>query len=235
MSPARFPSALRQTASWLNWFKTSDGRKVPLRVDTGKAAFKAVDGPRSSGLATYETAAAKRPLLGFDITAPFIGVDLDKVVTDSGKLTKRGQELINQLPSTYMEFSPSGGGLHFWYTVRTDHDRLPNATFGDSFEAYSRNRWFTMTGVPAGRCTRVTALSFKQAQAVFAIGDQRTLAKKSRTRKKEYEEGIWSLPALDRCLFEMEVEYRRIARTAHASTSVQGAQERHRGNSSARR
>jgi hypothetical protein len=205
-----FPKVLIDNPRWCRYFITDDGRKIPTRVDNGRAAF-ASGTSRSDSWTTYAAAYRPNPFarsapvrLGFDIAAPFFAVDLDKVL-DGGRLTTRGKELIAKLPETYSELSPSGRGLHLWYTVKIGHDSLPNATFAPSFEAYSRLRWFTMTGSAYWK-KPVRSMTLRAALEVFAIGVAKVAAPKKRITDDDGP-GLWTVDALDSFLDSVGVEY----------------------------
>ena len=70
-------------------------------------------------------------------------IDLDYCY--DGKPTDAAQSLIDSLPDTYIEISPSGKGLHIW--GYTDLDKGRRFTLdGLSVEIYPNGRYITMTG-----------------------------------------------------------------------------------------
>jgi hypothetical protein len=212
LPPSPFPKVLIDNPRWCRYFLTDDGRKIPTRVDNGRAAF-ASGTSRSDSWSSYAAAYRPNPFarsapvrLGFDIAAPFFAVDLDKVL-DSGRLTSRGKELIAKLPETYAELSPSGRGLHLWYRVKNGHDSLPNATFVPSFEAYSRLRWFTMTGSVYWK-KPVRSMTLKAALAVFAIGAAKTAPTRNKIASND-KPGLWSVEMMDSFLAACIYPYRK--------------------------
>lgn len=204
------PLAVRNTPRFVNWFLTTDGRKVPL-CSTGKrrAAFKVGEGPRSNSHATLNEA-IRRDVhhVGWDLDTPYFGVDLDHVIGARGKLTVRGRELLKTLPATYTEISHSGTGLHLIYRVLPAvHAQLPNSAKGDHVEIYSRLRWFVLTGGKLGSQQQVQLLTLRAALAVFALGVVQPVQVAT---AKRYDEppGLWSAAALEAFLVEAGVEYR---------------------------
>jgi hypothetical protein len=187
-----FPEVLLKTPNWLNYFLTSDGRKVPLDSKTGRGAFKKNSGERAASRSTYEEACRRNPRrLGFDLDEPFLGVDLDHVL-EAGKLTSRGAELLAALPKTYTEISPSGTGLHLYYLCG-NHHKLPNLVIGDAIEIYSRLRWFTATNVKFGNSVDfLKLLSEKDARGIFALG----ILPEEKQTLTSIEPGFWTTAAL---------------------------------------
>jgi primase-polymerase (primpol)-like protein len=90
--------------------------------------------------------------IGFVLTDddPFLIIDLDHVLKE-GKLCGWAEELIAELPATYIEISPSGDGLHILYKLNDTPDLISNKrNFDDDdgtvLEVYFNKRYFTITG-----------------------------------------------------------------------------------------
>jgi primase-polymerase (primpol)-like protein len=72
-----------------------------------------------------------------------ICIDLDHCY--DGKPSAEAQALIDALPETYIEISPSGTGLHIWgFATLTTGRRFTRN--GLSIEVYPNGRFITMTG-----------------------------------------------------------------------------------------
>ena len=82
--------------------------------------------------------------LGFVLAGDGITcIDLDYCY--DGEPTDEALALINSLPDTYIEISPSGKGLHIWgYTDLQQGRRFTRN--GLSIEIYPNGRYITMTG-----------------------------------------------------------------------------------------
>ena len=71
-------------------------------------------------------------------------IDLDDVVADIG-VVDEAMALINSLPKTYVEFSPSGRGLHIWGLAELEAGRRFERN-GLKIEVYPAGRYLTVTG-----------------------------------------------------------------------------------------
>jgi len=71
-------------------------------------------------------------------------IDLDDCVVD-GVPNAKARELISSLPRTYVEFSPSGRGLHVWGFASLDAGRRFERD-GLKVEVYPNGRYLTVTG-----------------------------------------------------------------------------------------
>ncbi|MFE3122349.1 bifunctional DNA primase/polymerase [Streptomyces hydrogenans] len=73
-------------------------------------------------------------------------IDLDHAI-NNGTLLPWAREVIDQLPPTYIEISPSGTGLHVWGHGTVGRGRRIRR--GDRcIELYDRERYITVTGRP---------------------------------------------------------------------------------------
>lgn len=122
--------------------------KIPLNPHTGGNAQS--DNPKTFG--TYEQAEAAKTRYGWTHTGvafvpdvvEIMGIDIDKCVADNGQIEPWAMEIIRRIDS-YVEFSPSGKGVHILC-----YGALPK-TIGandapETCEMYDRLRWFTITG-----------------------------------------------------------------------------------------
>jgi primase-polymerase (primpol)-like protein len=106
---ARVPAELTSRPRWVRY----SSRKVPLRTD---GRFAAVDDPSSWSDFAAADAATVGEGVGFVLTASdrIVVVDLDHAVVD-GRVAPWAQEIVDRLPTTYMERGRSGTGLHLWF------------------------------------------------------------------------------------------------------------------------
>ena len=75
-------------------------------------------------------------------------IDLDDVV-ENGVVSDQAQALIDSLPETYIEFSPSGRGLHVWGYGSVERGRRFEHN-GMKVEVYGDGRYLTVTGQKYG-------------------------------------------------------------------------------------
>lgn len=72
-------------------------------------------------------------------------VDLDHCLDDSGRLAEWAREIMDMMPATFTEVSPSGTGLHIFGRGRVDRGRRVRSG-GRSIEVYDRGRYIAVTG-----------------------------------------------------------------------------------------
>lgn len=73
-------------------------------------------------------------------------IDLDHALLD-GELRPWARRIVDRLPETYIEVSPSGAGLHVWGFGSVERGRRIRR--GDSsVEVYDRGRYITVTRQP---------------------------------------------------------------------------------------
>ncbi|MEU6543888.1 DNA primase [Streptomyces sp. NPDC046859] len=138
------PAAMARRRQWVRY---SD-RKVPLSAR----------GPRRSPASSTDPAtwssysAAKRSTAGVGIgfvlspTDRLVCIDLDHALAD-GVLASWARDIVDRLPQTYIEVSPSGTGLHIWGYGSVGRGRRIRR--GEScVEVYDRGRYITVTGEP---------------------------------------------------------------------------------------
>ena len=136
------PRVLLNTDQWVAW----KSGKIPIDPKTGNFAST---GDRTTW-GDYNTALKAVHLLDeclgvgfvFSKEDPFTGVDLDDCrVPRTGKIESWAMEIIRSLDS-YTETSPSGTGLHILIRATVPG----GGRRAGSFEAYSQDRFFLMTG-----------------------------------------------------------------------------------------
>ncbi len=149
-----FPEELKQRKIWVCWriepSKDKDkdkDRKVPYNPATGKPAQS--NAPATWG--TYEQAADACERftysgLGymFEEGSGIVGVDIDHCYDKDTKRFNEVAQAVMQKQPTYMEFSPSGTGIHLLYRGTKPDGACKNSDTG--VEMYDSKRYFTMTG-----------------------------------------------------------------------------------------
>jgi primase-polymerase (primpol)-like protein len=92
--------------------------------------------------------------LGFVLGAGVGCLDLDHALV-GGVPVPWAERILDSLPGTYVEVSPSGDGLHVWGLLRTGPGRVVRD--GRAVEIYSVARYMTVTGRRWGRFPLVLA------------------------------------------------------------------------------
>lgn len=135
-----FPDELKRVPQWVG----ANGDKRPLNVMTGEHA-KVNDLSTAAAFPTALGLAMQREYLtlGFIITPPYIGIDLDNCVRD-GKIVPFAQKIIARLKS-YTEYSISGKGLHIICKGTLPESKKVNVC-GVSVEVYTSGRFLVCTG-----------------------------------------------------------------------------------------
>lgn len=85
--------------------------------------------------------------IGFVFTEndSFVGIDIDGCVDENGNLSNVAEDIVNLFKGkAYIEFSPSGKGLHIITIGKKNGTSSKNATLG--LEIYDKKRYFTVTG-----------------------------------------------------------------------------------------
>lgn len=130
------PVELRKLPRWIR-----HRSKVPITIQ-GSAASST----NPSTWADYDSATRSKigDGLGFVLNGDgIICIDLDHCF--DGKPDSEAQALIDQLPETYVEISPSGTGLHIWGYANLEKGRRFSRN-GLSVEIYPNGRYITVTG-----------------------------------------------------------------------------------------
>jgi putative DNA primase/helicase len=140
------PDELKRRKQWVVWqLEPRNGKatKVPyIAGGVGKASSTDLTTWRTFEEAVQAFKSGRYNGVGFVFSSedPFAGVDLDHCRDpETGELEEWAAEIVQELGS-YAEVSPSGTGVHI--IVR---GKAPNKKRGKT-EAYSSQRFFTMTG-----------------------------------------------------------------------------------------
>ena len=135
------PVELRQKPRWIR-----HRSKVPITAQ-GYAASST----NPLTWTDYQTAstATVGDGLGFVLNGDgIVCIDLDHCF--DGRPNAEAQALIDSLPDTYIEVSPSGTGLHIWAYAALERGRRFNRN-GLSVEIYPNGRYLTVTGQAINR------------------------------------------------------------------------------------
>ena len=137
------PQELRDLKQWHNW-RNIDGVKIPVQVNGANA--KSND-PET--WTDFDTANAFGKL-AFEITEPYVGVDLDNCLDEDGSLRSWAWEIIARFDGlAYAEVSPSGKGIKLLTRGRKkEGSRCVHKIDQGSkqqIECYDRSRFWTVT------------------------------------------------------------------------------------------
>lgn len=135
------PRELRETPRWVRHSK----KKVPLTVaGTAASSTDPATWSRFEDVRRFERR-------GFVLNGDgIVCIDLDHCFVE-GRLSDMASRLLEKLPPTYIEVSPSGEGLHVWGRGVVEKGRcLPGGV-----EVYGTGRFMTVTGRRFGRCPAV--------------------------------------------------------------------------------
>jgi len=140
------PLELRTTPRWVVWKHEGSAEKIPYSAKTGhKVNITKADAGSEFGVACKRYASGRFSGIGFILNGDGIfAADLDDCVTD-GRIDPRADEVLQLLGSGYLEYSPSGRGVHMWGRCVTGSDGRRGEVNGISVELYSDRRYITVT------------------------------------------------------------------------------------------
>lgn len=182
-NPDGIPHELKMRPQWVGWnLETRENgktTKVPINAQTGTKAS-------TTNPATWTSFARALAFLNpghvdglgyvFAEDDPYIGIDLDGVISPDGYLTEHARRTIDALGS-YAEISPSGSGVHVIM-----RGRLEIATSGRhpiGIGVFQHSRFFTITGVLVdGACPTIV----ENDAALRALWDQAFPDRPNRSR-----------------------------------------------------
>jgi len=197
------PQELKDLPIWVGFkFLPQSGKKskkIPINIKTGGPA-KSND---SITWCSFDELLARIDALnldaiGFAITSPHVGIDIDSCMSEDG-MSSVARKIISTLNS-YTEYSPSGKGFHIICRGELACDRKFSSC---NVEMYSKNRFFTITGhVVEGKNTieeRKNEIQrvFEEAQSIEKQGKgiKAVLNKVKRSKDKDFffrlYEGNW--------------------------------------------
>jgi len=144
------PQVLKNLPVWVGFkFTPQKGKKdkkIPVNVATGKNA-RCNDPKTWHAFNDVVNGADNLDAIGFAITSPYVGVDIDGCVKD-GIISPFAQKIISELDS-YTEYSPSRTGVHIICKGTLPKDRKFSSF---NVEMYSGSRFFTVTGDIVAGC-----------------------------------------------------------------------------------
>jgi putative DNA primase/helicase len=158
-----FPKELTELKQWVCWRLVPDGnggkdKKMPFNPITGKAAAS----NKPDTWTDYATAADALERYGytglgfmFSKDDSIVGVDIDNCYDPKTKTFNEIARAIIARQPTYMEFSPSGTGIHLFYKGKMPGVGNKNTKTG--VEMYEHTRYFTMTGNKIDGATDIVA------------------------------------------------------------------------------
>jgi primase-polymerase (primpol)-like protein len=162
---------LRQWVCWRLEDRNGKFTKIPVSPLTGSPA--STTSPKTWGsfdescaeVVQLKKSKTKLHGVGFVFTEGdhYVGVDLDKCISDDGVLEDWAKKIVKDLKS-YTELSPSGKGLHIF--IKADINGRGRRT--GKLEVYSSARYFTFTGQHyEGTPTKINSAQ-KQINKIFA-------------------------------------------------------------------
>lgn len=144
------PQVLKDLPIWVGFKftpqKDKKDKKIPVNGATGKNA-RCNDPKTWQSFNEVIKCPEQLDAIGFAITTPYIGIDIDGCVVDE-VISPFARKIISELDS-YTEYSPSRTGVHIICKGKLPKDRK-FSTF--NVEMYSGNRFFTVTGDVVAGC-----------------------------------------------------------------------------------
>ncbi|KOU62047.1 DNA primase [Streptomyces sp. MMG1533] len=138
------PSAMTRRKQWVR----HTDRKVPLSVVGPKVRPASSTDPETWSSYSKVCRSSAGVGVGFVLSWAdrLVCIDLDHALLD-GELRPWARRIVDGLPETYIEVSPSGTGLHIWGFGSVGRGRRIRR--GDSsVEVYDRGRYITVTRQP---------------------------------------------------------------------------------------
>lgn len=146
------PAELLARPQWVCWRyearETASGPK-PTKVPVNPRNGRRASSTDPSTWDTYEKACEYAPqAIGYVFAPddPYVGVDMDDCVSRNGAIHPGAHAVVKRLGG-YVEFSPSGLGLHIIVRGSIKRGRHTLKTpWGNELAVYDRGRFFTMLG-----------------------------------------------------------------------------------------
>ena len=142
---AALPDSMTSARRWVRWKPIErDGKWTKIPVQVNGAAASSTDPTTWSTLDEVYCAAVGKDGIGFMLGDGWLGVDFDGVSTAPGEwLDPWVKEWANEA-GTYVEWSPSGTGIHAIFRDATLPSWSQNRRGG--VEVYDKSRFFCVTG-----------------------------------------------------------------------------------------
>lgn len=157
VKPEAIPECLRERDQWLNWkyevrSDSKKATKVPYQPEADeKGRFKNAKTNDQTTWRAFERCHSAVNVfdgVGFAFADGdgLCGVDLDHCFDEQNQLLPWAREIVDQFDGTWIEYSPSGQGLHIW--CKGKPVRSGKGTVNKSVELYDAKspRYFTVTG-----------------------------------------------------------------------------------------
>lgn len=142
-----FPKEMTDAPLWLIYKLIDKGNgkfsKPPVSPFSGEVCSKTDEGMYTDfnrALAGVEMHDADG--VGFVFLHGFLAIDLDDCFKEDGTLTELAQDITDHFMGTYMEYSPSGNGLHIFCQGKKPNER----TRVPGIEVYTGYNFVTVTG-----------------------------------------------------------------------------------------
>lgn len=144
------PAELRARVAWVCWrYEERNGRRTKVPYTPGGTKASPTDA------LTWSNFEAVHISTGFDGIGfvfstgdPLFGIDLDRAFDEHGFLKPWAAEIVQAFAGrAYLEYSPSGTGLHIIGKGKVPQGRRAKIEDGE-IEIYSSERYFTVTGKP---------------------------------------------------------------------------------------
>jgi len=155
------PQALKSRDTWVVWQVTKDGKKVPFSSKTQRPSDITSSDQYSDFATAVKAYKSTDQYSGVGVVFTgdgLVGIDIDDCVTD-GVIDEHAVKLLEDLNCLYVEYSPSGTGLHGYGFYDQTFPGIRGALGHLKIEIYCDKRYFTVTGRPLiGYRQRNTAL-----------------------------------------------------------------------------
>lgn len=166
---------LKKQKKWVNWkYKVVKGKKTKVPYQVNGHLASSTD---SQTWNTYQEVVKKDPkFIGFVLSSEkkTLFVDFDHCLKN-GKLDNPFKEQMAEFileSDTYTEISPSGEGLHFYFNLTEPLELVANKHKLDdiiSYEAYTDERYFTVTEKSFGKHRPVRTITVEEALRLLEI------------------------------------------------------------------
>ena len=183
----KFPEELRKLNRWVCYRLDPDPkgekpRKTPVNARTGKNA-SSTNADTWSDYETAKEAAEKYGYagIGFVIIPEdgIVGIDVDHCLNrETGEWSETAKDIMSR-QNTYMEYSPSGDGLHVWFRGKKPGSACKNTETG--VEMYEKARYLTVTERAVEGCADTVVPA---AEGVLQGIYDKYIAKQKPERKK---------------------------------------------------
>lgn len=147
------PEELRQCDQWVVWrleFVERKWTKIPYTPATGRKASSTNRSTWSTfakAVEAYRARSGRWDGIGivFSPDDPYLGVDLDQALDETGALKDWAEPMVKWLDS-YTEISPSGKGVKVWTKAKKPGKKCRVQRGDGQVEMYDTARFFTVTG-----------------------------------------------------------------------------------------